>query len=135
MLKLSKKCEYGLMAVRYLAFNSEGKNSTAREISEYYQIPYELVAKVLQKLTRKRVISSYQGVGGGYFLTKPPEQISIGQVINAIEENYKITDCIIENGLKSECNLVKNCRLRNPLIKLQKEIDKLFQNMKITQIL
>ena len=135
MLKLSKKCEYGLMAVRYLAFNSEKKYSTAREISEYYDIPYELVAKVLQKLARKRVIASYQGVGGGYILTRSPEYISIDEVINAIEDNYKITDCMTENGSKSECNLVQNCKIRNPLIKLQEEVDKLFQNMKITQIL
>lgn len=123
------------MAVRYLAFNSGRKYSTAREISEYYDIPYELVAKVLQKLARKKVVSSFQGVGGGYFLTRSPEYISIDEVINAIEDNYKITDCMIENGSKSECYLVQNCRIRSPLIKLQEEVDKLFQNMKITHIL
>ncbi len=123
------------MAVRYLAFNSKGKYSTAREISEYYDIPYELVAKILQKLTRKRVIASFQGFRGGYFLTKSPEQITLDEVIKAIEGNYKITDCLNENGEQSECSLVQYCRIRDPLIKLQKEVDKLFQNMKLTQIL
>ena len=73
MLKLSKKSEYALMAVRYLAINSAGKYSTAKEISEFYNIPYELASKVLQQLVRKNVISSYQGIRGGYTLLKSAE--------------------------------------------------------------
>ncbi len=135
MLKLSKKSEYDLMAVRYLAINSSGKYSTAKEISEYYDIPFELASKVLQRLVRKNVISSYQGIRGGYTLVKPPEQISLIEVIHAIEDNYSITDCMKENSSQKDCNHFDCCMIKNPLIKLQKEIDNLFQNMKINQII
>lgn len=135
MLKLSKKSEYALMAVRYLAVNSNGKYSTAKEISEYYKIPFELAAKVLQQLVRKNVIESFQGVRGGYTLVKSPGLLSILEVISAVENNYQITNCMNENSSQQDCSHFDCCMIRNPLIKLQKEIDKLFNNMKIAEII
>lgn len=135
MLKLSKKSEYALMAVRYLAINSRVKYSTAKEISDFYDIPFELASKVLQQLVKKNIISSFQGVRGGYSLVKAPEEISLIEVISAIEEKYQITDCMKETGSIEDCNHFDCCKIRNPLIKLQKEIDNLFQNMKINQII
>jgi len=135
MLKLSKKSEYALMAVRYLAVNSNGKYSTARDISRYYDIPYELVAKVLQQLVKKDLISSYQGVRGGYSLTRTPDQISLMEIISAIDDNYQITGCMNENSSQIDCNHFDCCMIRDPLIKVQREIDKVFENMKVNQIL
>jgi Rrf2 family protein len=135
MLKLSKKSEYALMAVRYLAINSNGKYVTARDISQSYDIPYELVSKILQQLVRKNLISSYQGVRGGYSLVKSPEQISLFEIITAIEDNYQITNCMNINSSQKDCSHFDCCMIRDPLIKVQREIDKIFQNMKINQIL
>ena len=135
MLKLSKKSEYALMAVRYLAINSNGNYSTARDISQYYDIPYELVAKVLQQLVKKSIISSYQGVRGGYSLAKTPDKISLMEIISAIEDNYQITNCMNEKSSQNDCSHFDCCMIRDPLIKVQREIDKVFQNMKVNQIL
>jgi len=135
MLKLSKKSEYALMAVRYLAINSNGNYSTARDISLHYDIPYELVAKVLQQLVKRNIISSYQGVRGGYLLVKTPDQISLMEIISAIEDNYQITNCMNEKSSQKDCSHFDCCMIRDPLIKVQREIDKVFQNMKVNQIL
>jgi Rrf2 family protein len=135
MLKISKKSEYALMAVRYLAINVNGKYSTAKEISDYYDIPYELVSKVLQQLVKKSIISSFQGVRGGYSLLKSPEQLSLMDIINAIEDNYQITNCMNEKSSQKDCSHFECCMIRDPLIKVQREIDKVFNNMKINQIL
>jgi Rrf2 family protein len=135
MLKLSKKSEYALMAVRYLAMNSNGKFSTAKEISEYYDIPFELVSKALQQLVRKNVISSFQGVRGGYSLGRTPEQISLMEIISSVEDNYQITNCMDEKSSQKDCNHFDCCMIRDPLIKVQREIDKVFQNMNVNQIL
>ncbi len=135
MLKLSKKSEYALMSVRYLAINSNGKYSTARDISQYYDIPYELVAKVLQQLVKKDLVKSYQGVRGGYSLARTPDQISLMEIISAIEDNYRITNCMNENTSSNDCRHIDCCMIRDPLIKIQREIDKVFENMKVNQIL
>ena len=135
MLKLSKKSEYALMAVRYLAINSNGKYFTARDIAEYYDIPYELVAKVLQQLVKKNLVHSSQGVRGGYALARSSEHISLMEIISAIEENYNITNCMNENSSQNDCTHFDCCMIRDPLIKVQREIDKVFHNMKVIQIL
>jgi Rrf2 family protein len=135
MLRLSKKSEYAIMAVRYLAKNSNGKYSTAKDISKYYDIPYELVAKILQQLVKKNLLFSSQGARGGYSLLGAPEHISLMDVINAIEDNYQITNCMKEKSSQKDCGQFNCCKIRDPLIKVQEEIDKILNNMKINQIL
>ncbi len=135
MLKLSKKSEYALMAVRHLAMESNGTYATARDISQSYNIPYELVAKVLQQLVKKNLVSSLQGVRGGYSLVRSPDQISLMEIISAIEDNYQITNCMNENSSQQDCSHFECCMIRNPLIKVQREIDKVFENMKVIQII
>jgi Rrf2 family protein len=74
MLRLSKKADYALMAMRHLAIHSDAGSASAREIAEQYDIPVELLAKVLQRLTRKGLLSSHQGTRGGYVLRRPAAQ-------------------------------------------------------------
>ena len=135
MLRLSKKSEYALMAVRFLAINSNGKYITARDISQYYDIPYELVSKVLQRLVKRNLVHSSQGVRGGYTLTRSSEQISLMEIISAIEENHNITNCMNESSSQKDCTHFDCCMIRDPLIKVQREIDKILENMKVNQIL
>jgi len=135
MLKLSKKSEYALMAVKYIALQQEKNCVTAREISKNYSLPFELVSKVLQKLTRYNVISSVQGSRGGYKLSKIPANISLIEIISAVEPHYQITNCMNENSSSKDCQHFNCCMIRNPLIKIQNEIDKLFKNMSVTEII
>src|SRR3989304_8739859 len=86
MLQLSKKVEYGLIALRHMAMRPLGQVFTAKELAQEYEIPYELLAKVLQKLARSGVVHSTQGVKGGYALAKPPGMLPVSQVISIIEE-------------------------------------------------
>ncbi len=72
MLKLSKKAEYALMAAKYMALKNSSGFSTAKEISESYQIPFQLVAKVLQKLVKSDIAISAKGVNGGFSLREKP---------------------------------------------------------------
>ena len=71
MLRLSKKTDYALMAMKHLALLGDRGSSSAREIAEQYDIPVELMAKVLQRLARKGLLSSHQGTRGGYELARP----------------------------------------------------------------
>ena len=75
MLRLSKKADYALMAVKHLAMRPDGGSASAREIAESYDIPLELLAKVLQRLVRSRILVSVQGTRGGYRLGRPAQSI------------------------------------------------------------
>ena len=135
MLKLSKKVEYALMAVKYIAAKPDGMSATSKEISEEYDISYELLSKVLQRLSKFNIVKSYQGIKGGYSLSKSPKDISIIDIIRAIESNYKITNCMEHNNSNFGCERIDNCSIKSPLSKLQNEIDKLFNSMTIYQIM
>lgn len=135
MLKLSKKAEYALMAVKYIATKQPESCVTAKQIAESYQIPYELLAKVLQQLVKFNIIRSFQGINGGYSLTKSPDKITLIDIIKAIDPDYRITECMKEKSSSNECSHFDCCSIRDPLMKVQREIDKVFKNTTITQII
>ena len=135
MLKLSKKTEYAFMAARHLAMNNSGRYSTAKEIAENYQIPYQLVAKVLQNFAKNKIATSYQGAKGGYKLKRSPDNISLIEIIKAVESNYQLTECMQEDSSKSDCSHLDCCKIRDPLIEIQRKIDNVFVQTSLTQIL
>src|SRR5262252_5778108 len=92
MFRLSKKSDYGLIALKHLAQHNE-ESISAREIAAHYNIPAELLAKVLQRLARKGLLTSQQGINGGYVLAKDPANISIVDVVEALEGPISITPC------------------------------------------
>src|SRR5712692_7582830 len=98
MLRLSKKADYALMAMKHLALRGDRASSSAREIAEQYDIPIELMAKVLQRLVRCSLLASHQGIKGGYQLARAPGQISIADVIQAIDGPVALTVCSTDDG-------------------------------------
>ncbi|UCH65512.1 MAG: Rrf2 family transcriptional regulator [Ignavibacterium sp.] len=135
MLKLSKRTEYAIMAARYLALKNSGNCVTAKEIAEDYQIPYQFVAKVLQDFARTEMVSSIQGSKGGYVLNRLPEEISLIDIISTVEENHQLTECMQEDANKTSCEHIDCCKIRDPLIEVQRKIDSLFAQTSLKQIL
>lgn len=135
MFKLSKKAEYALMAARYMALNNNGQCVTAKEISEDYNIPYELVAKVLQRMAKMEIVKSFQGSKGGYTLIKHPEDISLIELISSVDNEYRITACFKDNSTEDDCLHLNCCKIRDPLSLVQQKIDKVFLETKLAHIL
>src|SRR5438105_13182492 len=119
MLRLSKKADYALMAMKHLAVRGDRGSSSAREIAERYDIPLELMAKVLQQLVRRGLLLSHQGTRGGYQLARVPTQISVADVIQAIEGPVTVTACSTEDG---QCEQFQKCNVRDPLWRVRERI-------------
>lgn len=119
MLRLSKKADYALMAMKHLALNEDRGSSSAREIAEQYDIPIELLAKVLQKLVRGGLLASHQGTRGGYQLGRPPAMISVADVIQAIDGPVTVTACSTD---ESTCEQYAKCNVRDPLWRVRERI-------------
>ncbi len=134
MLQLSKKVEYALLALRYMAAGSRGQIFTTKEIAEKNQLPYELLAKVMQKLVRKGFIQSYQGVHGGYILAREASEIKIAAVINALEEKQQVNIVQCGPGQEEDCTIRSTCTIKNPLMKLQDNINKVFEGLSILEM-
>jgi Rrf2 family protein len=135
MFQLSKRVEYGLIAIRHMASGGGGKMFTAKEIADAYHLPYELLAKVMQKLVKEGFISSFQGTHGGYVLLRNPSDIKVSEVINAIEGKQKVTvvSCEVEGA--EDCLIHSSCTIKDPLVKLQENINKVLGELSITQMI
>jgi Rrf2 family protein len=119
MLRLSKKAEYALMALKDLASRPESEAASAREIAERYGIPVELMAKVLQRLVRQDLLASHYGTRGGYHLARSPERISVAHVIEAIDGPVMVTAC---TTVDDECEQFATCNIRDPLWRIKDQI-------------
>src|SRR5262245_16337297 len=122
MLRLSKKADYALIAMKHLAVRGDqgaGGSSSAGEIAERNDIPIELMAKVLQRLVRRGLLASQQGTRGGYQLARVPTQISVADVIQAIDGPVTVTACTTEDG---QCEQFAKCNVRDPLWRVRERI-------------
>jgi Rrf2 family protein len=133
MVRLSKKVEYGLIAIRHVATKTHGDLATAKEIADMYRIPYELVAKVLQKLTRAGLLDSHQGMRGGYSLSRNPREIPVSVIIRAIEGSAPAIARCMSEGPES-CEVFSSCTIKSPLTKVQANIENAFNTMTLSEI-
>jgi len=133
MVRLSKKVEYGLIAIRHVATRHPGELVSAKEIADTYGIPFEMLAKVLQRLTKGGLIHSMQGVRGGYALAKRPEDIPVSAIINAIEGTQPVIAQCLSDGPDS-CGVFNTCTIKSPLTKVQANIEKAFSGMTLSEI-
>jgi Rrf2 family protein len=129
MFRLSKKADYGLIALKHLAQHSE-ESISAREIAAEYRIPGELLAKILQRLVRKGLLVSQHGIRGGYVLARDPSQISIVDVVEALDGPIGITPC--ERG--SSCDQLDLCSVRDPLMKLKAKVVRVLGDTSIYEL-
>jgi Rrf2 family protein len=120
MLRLSKKADYALMAMKHLALRGDTGSSSAREIASMYDIPIELLAKVLQRLVRGGLLASHQGTRGGYQLARVPSTISVADVIQAIDGPVAVTACSSTDD--GTCEQYAKCNVRDPLWKVRQRI-------------
>lgn len=116
MLALTKKTDYALIALTFLVHN-KGQVATARAISERYRVPLALLMNILKVLAQKGMIRSMRGVKGGYLLEKPPESITLYDLILAIEGPVRFVRCASElpNNGHVACELLEVCPVSRPV--------------------
>lgn len=118
------------MAINFMSFRGESVANT-RNIAEIYNIPLEILAKVLQRLSKKGFIVSQNGPKGGYTLAKDPSLITLGDVIRAIEGPIQIVHCVEGD---TSCLQTARCTIRSPLRKVEHRIVEYLDSVSIDQI-
>jgi Rrf2 family protein len=130
MLRFTKRADYGLMAIHYIAVHDEVGTVSAKRIAEEFAIPPELLAKILQRLAKRRLITSQNGPKGGYVLARLPSEISVGQVVRALEGPINIVSCFDHAGCPQE----ERCNLRRPVQKIQAAISQMLDSMSLAEL-
>jgi Rrf2 family protein len=130
MLKITRKVEYALISLRHLQQKEKGQLSSAKEIAEAYSIPQELLAKILQHLSREKIIEAVKGPAGGYKITTDPNTINMTKFFELMEGPMGIMDC----SLDSSCDQLNACNIRTPINRINDSIWAMFDKMTLADI-
>src|ERR1700722_11913392 len=112
VLQVSRKIDYGLRAMIFLASVTEGAVVPFREVARAMHIPEDFLAKILKTLVDGRLVVSARGSHGGYQLARRASEISFLEIIEAIEGPVQMNVCLADSG-KESCGLSASCTMQN----------------------
>lgn len=112
-MQISKKSQYGLRAMAYLAkIYSNKRPCPIKEISGKEGIPFNFLEKIISRLEKTGLVKAKKGASGGYFLAKSPAKITVREILNALEKNIALVECC-------GCKRIKKCATKNVWKKVQ----------------
>ncbi len=129
MVKFSKKLEYALISLRHIS-NAGAEVTRVRDISEKYNIPHDLLAKILQKLKKENILDSSQGINGGYTLNRKLNEIPLSELVNIIENSTSIVECMHDED--NNCMITDSCTIKDPLSRIQSEFENILKTKMIS---
>lgn len=124
-MKISKKSQYGLRALVYLA--KIKKLSPLKEISKKERIPFDYLEKILSELERAGLVRAKKGVQGGYFLTKEPEKTTVGEVVRVLESTVPVS-CV-------GCQMARICSTKSVWQKVQDSLDSTLDSVTLKDLI
>ena len=131
MLKLTKKADYALMAMKHLAEKADQGAHSAKDVADAFGIPPEALAKILQRLAKAGLLHSQHGTNGGYTLAHDAANITAFEVIRAIDGPLFITSCVTVRG---ECDQTDRCTIREPLRRVNDSIEGVLRRIKMSEM-
>jgi Rrf2 family protein len=108
---------------------------SVREISERYPIPRRLLAEVLKDLTRAGLVESQRGATGGYALARSPDELTLAQIVGALEGSPALTSCEGHGAGHDTCEVVPVCPIRSPLSRIRAGIWNLMERTTLRSLL
>lgn len=130
MLKITRKVEYALIALRHMQEKDHGELTNAKEIAEQYVMPVELLAKTLQHLTREGILTAVQGPHGGYRINKSLDDINMKDFFEKLEGPLGMMDCYFD----SDCTLIPMCNIRTPIQRINDSMRSMFEHMSVGEV-
>ncbi len=123
MLSIRKETDYAIRCVYFLSRKPD-EVIMVDEIAREMCIPKSFLAKILQRLAKSKIVSSYVGVKGGFFLARKPRDITLFDVIEAIEGSVAVNRCT-EN--KKECALISKCKVHPIWVSVRHDLERMLQ--------
>jgi FeS assembly SUF system regulator len=132
MIRLTKVSDYGIVLLSYIANELPGERFNARSLAEETRIPAPMVSKILKALGRGNLLLSHRGVKGGYSLARPAEEITVADVVRALEGPIAITECV--DGDSSGCSIELVCPVKTNWERINNAVIDSLENIKITEM-
>lgn len=119
MLRVTKLADYGIVMLTYVAGRG-GATHNARDIAGEVRLPLPVVSKVLKQLVREGLLVSHRGMKGGYGLARGPEEITVAQIIRALEGPIAVTECT--DRIRGDCDIETKCPVRTNWLMINQAI-------------
>jgi Rrf2 family protein len=128
-MKLSSKAKYGIKACHILGLNYPNNSVSASALESYIAVSSKYLEKIMRMLTKRNIVSASRGVSGGYYLARSPEDITIGEIVRALEDDMEIVECV-KGDAKCKC-----CPSSGVWKRLYEGINKLLDDMTLKQMI
>ena len=127
----SRQCEYAIQAVLYLAMKPHDGKTSIKELTRQLEIPYHFVAKILQDLGRKGLLVSLKGPSGGFALARQPGEITLLEIVDAIDGTAFLHDCVL--GFP-DCSSKTPCPAHDRWEKVRENISEMLIGQTVAQM-
>lgn len=133
MLKINRKIEYALIALKYMSHKAPGQLTSAKEICDHYHTPFDPTSRVLQIMAQNEILKAEQGAYGGYQILKDLSKVTVGDLSDMIIGPIQIANCF--HGDYSHCEITHFCSVIGPMLNLNEKISQLFHNLKVSDLI
>jgi Rrf2 family protein len=134
-MKLSTKGRYGLRAVLDLAMNGKNEAVALSGIAERQELSISYLEQLIAKLKKAGIVNSIRGAQGGYILAKNPEEISVGDILRALEGDLNPVDCAEIIGKGSSCTGADLCVTKYVWMRISDSINNTVDTMKLSELI
>ena len=128
-MKLSSKAKYGIKACHILGMNYPNSSVSASALESYISVSGKYLEKIMRLLAKRDIVSANRGANGGYYLSRSPERITIGEIVRALEDDMEIVECV-KGDAKCKC-----CPSSGVWKRLYEGINKLLDDMTLAQMI
>lgn len=128
-MKLSSKTHYGLMACHILGVNYPENTVSASALEGYIAVSGKYLEKIMRMLSARGIVTANRGASGGYYLAKPPSEITVGEIVRALEDDMEIIECV------SKDRSCKCCPSQAVWKRLYEGINQLLDSMSLQQVI
>ncbi len=130
MTLLNRKVDYALLILSYLYRRSEG--GSAREIAARFELSRAFVANILKLLCGKGFVTSHRGVKGGYVLERPAEEVTLAQLMDALNDSFHLAEC--NKDADDPCSLAHLCPVRNAVGEIHRRVREVLGKVTLAEI-
>lgn len=132
MNKVHRKVEYSLMALKHMSLKRAGELTTAKEVSERYDAPFETIARALQMMAQRGLLRSEQGAQGGYSISKDLGAVTLLDLVETMEGPTRIAKCL---GHGEACDIQGKCNIQSPIQNLNLRLKDFYKSVSLRDLL
>jgi Rrf2 family nitric oxide-sensitive transcriptional repressor len=132
MVRLNRKVEYALIALKYMSGKYAGHITTVKEICTATGVPFDATSRVMQLMVKKQILKAEIGAGGGYLLVRDLSKVSFLEIVELISGQVKVVRCVSGAG---DCDIMASCNVVSPLRELNSKLVEFYQSLSVADLL